>query len=114
MRQLFLLYSIINLLAVGLIAFFWSHFLWLYLLLIPLITHGLYDLNQSHHSLWRNYPILTHRLWIMEALCSPIHQYFIESDTGGAPTNRMFCSIIYQLAKKQLDMSGWRGCVYFT
>ena len=82
---------------------YWSQFLWLYLLIIPSIAIGLYDLNQSKHSLWRNYPLLAHWRWIMEALRGPMHQYFIETETGGAPTNRMFRSVIYQRAKKQLD-----------
>jgi len=38
----------------------------------------------------------------MEALRGPMHQYFIESETDGAPTNRMFSSVIYQRAKKTI------------
>ncbi len=42
-------------------------------------------------------------LWLMEWLRPFIRQYLIESDTDGAPVNRMFRSVIYQRAKGALD-----------
>jgi len=75
MRHLFLLYSIISQLSVGLIALFWSHFLWLYAVIFPLILIGLYDIKQSKHSLWRNYPVLAHWRWITHNIRKYPHKY---------------------------------------
>ena len=103
MRHIFILYSILSLLIVALLASFWPLALWFYSILIPLLLVGLYDMYQIRHSLWRNYPLIARWRWIMEALRGPLHQYFIEPETGGEPTNRMFRSLVYQRAKKQLD-----------
>ena len=103
MRQAFILYSIICILIIALLVNFWPSFLWLYGLIIPPIITGFYDMYQTKHSLWRNYPLMARWRWVMEALRGPMHQYFIEPETGGSPTNRMFRSLVYQRAKKQLD-----------
>ena len=103
MRRIFILYSVISFLVIAIIAVVWPKVLWLYILLIPLVSLGTYDLIQTRHTLLRNYPLMAHWRWIMEALRVPMHQYFIEPETGGAPTNRMFRSVVYQRSKKQLD-----------
>ncbi len=103
MRYIFIVYSIISILATALLASFWVSFLWLYLFILPLVLLGFYDMYQTKHSLWRNYPLMARWRWVMEALRGPMHQYFIEPETGGEPTNRMFRSLVYQRAKKQLD-----------
>ena len=103
MRQIFLLYSVISILVIALIGHFWPLFLWAFVLVIPLVLLGLYDMTQSKHTLWRNFPLMARWRWIMEALRVPMHQYFVETETGGAPTNRMFRSVVYQRSKKQLD-----------
>ena len=103
MRQIFILCSIISVVIVALISFFRPVFLYSLILLLPVIAAGLYDMYQTQHTLWRNYPLMAHWRWIMEALRGPMHQYFIETDTGGAPTSRMFRSVVYQRSKKHLD-----------
>jgi len=103
MRQQFLLYSVVIILIIAIIGSFWSFMYWLYVLLAPFLLIGLYDMTQASHSLWRNYPLLARWRWIMEALRGPMHQYFIEPETGGSPSNRMFRSVVYQRSKKQLD-----------
>jgi glutamate synthase domain-containing protein 2 len=64
---------------------------------------GVYDLFQVKHSIRRNFPLFGRGRWIMEDIRPFIRQYFIESDTDGAPINRMFRSIIYQRAKGELE-----------
>ena len=103
MRQLFILYSVISVLLTAFIGSFWPLFLWAFVLIIPLLLVGFYDMTQTKHSLWRNYPLMARWRWVMEALRGPMHQYFVEPETGGAPTNRMFRSVVYQRAKKHLD-----------
>lgn len=39
----------------------------------------------------------------MEVLRPKIYQYFVESDTGGTPINRITRSVVYQRAKEQLS-----------
>ena len=103
MRQIFMLAAVISLIAIAIIGVFWSVFLWAYIMVIPLVLIGIYDMTQTKHSLWRNFPLMARWRWIMEALRVPMHQYFIEPETGGAPTNRMFRSVVYQRSKKHLD-----------
>ncbi|OOY96459.1 FMN-binding glutamate synthase family protein [Solemya velum gill symbiont] len=99
----FILFSISTLLAIAVLQHFWPQALWLLLIILPLISLGLYDLLQTRHSLKRNYPLFGHGRWIMEWLRPFIRQYFIESDTDGTPVNRMFRSIVYQRAKGQRE-----------
>jgi len=103
MRQLFILSAIISSVFIALLSLLQAGFLWFYIFLLPLILLGIYDIRQKKHTLWRNFPVLAHWRWIMEALRVPMHQYFIEPETGGAPTNRMFRSVVYQRSKKNLD-----------
>ena len=51
----------------------------------------------------RNFPILGRGRYVMEELRPKIYQYFIESETNGAPVSRIFRSIVYQRSKKELD-----------
>jgi hypothetical protein len=39
----------------------------------------------------------------MEKLRPMVQQYFVESDVDGSPINRVFRSVVYQRAKKQMD-----------
>ena len=103
MRKKFIHYSIGSLCTVAITAYFWLPFLWLLAVIIPLIMCGIYDMLQTRHTLWRNFPVIGRGRWIMEMLRPPLHQYFVESDTEGVPINRMFRSVVYQRAKKALD-----------
>jgi glutamate synthase domain-containing protein 2 len=76
---------------------------WLLVPVLPLILLGLYDRFQTHHSIWRNFPLFGRGRWLMEILRPYVRQYFIESDTNGAPINRMFRNVVYQRAKRELE-----------
>ncbi len=77
----------------------------LYSLLIfgPLIILGFYDFFQTKKAILRNFPILGHFRYLMEAIRPEIRQYFIESDTEGMPFGRDERSVIYQRAKNVRD-----------
>jgi glutamate synthase domain-containing protein 2 len=64
---------------------------------------GIWDLTQSRHSLRRNYPILANIRFGLEKIRPEIRQYFLESDTDGAPFNRSKRAVAYQRAKGALD-----------
>ena len=51
----------------------------------------------------RNFPVFGRARWVMEYLRPKIYQYFVESDTGGRPINRIDRSTIYQRSKKETD-----------
>lgn len=77
---------------------------WLFFLLILVsLAIGLYDMQQTEHSIRRNFPVLGRGRWFMEGLRPFVRQYLLESETDGAPVNRMFRSIVYQRAKGDLD-----------
>ncbi len=103
MRKQFIIYSAGSLCMTGLISFFWPPVLWLLTVIVPLILCGAYDMLQTRHTLWRNFPVIGRGRQVMEILRPPLHQYFVESDTEGVPVSRMFRSVVYQRAKLALD-----------
>lgn len=103
MRLGFILFATLAVLAVGVLYPFWPAVAWFLLILIPLILVGGYDRFQERHSLRRNFPVFGRGRWFMEWVRPFIRQYLIESDTDGAPINRMFRTIVYQRAKNVMD-----------
>ena len=60
---------------------------------------GIYDLVQRKHSVLRNYPILGHMRFLLEALRPELQQYFIERNFDGRPFDRDVRTLIYERAK---------------
>lgn len=82
------------------LAVFVSPWFWLLgVVFIPLSVLGIWDYIQKRHSILRNFPILGHMRFLLEDISPEIHQYFVESSTGGRPFNRDTRSLIYQRAK---------------
>jgi glutamate synthase domain-containing protein 2 len=69
----------------------------------PIIAIGVVDMFQTRHSIRRNFPVIAHFRYILEAIRPEINQYFIESNTDGRPFSREQRSVVYQRAKRQLD-----------
>lgn len=106
MRNEFIVFSVVSLVAVaGIAYFFWPPFWWAMLFFGPVILMGFYDMFQSKHAITRNFPVLGRGRYVMEELRPKLYQYFIESDIDGRPISRIFRSVVYQRAKKQLDTS---------
>lgn len=103
MRQGFLIFSGVSIVVVFLFGLIWQPFFWLLLPVIFLVGIGVYDMNQSKHTIWRNFPVIGRGRMLVEVLRPPFQQYFIESETDGRPVNRMFRSVVYQRAKNTLD-----------
>ena len=74
---------------------------WLVLaaVLAALAGLGTWDLIQTRHSILRAFPILGHARWIAERIRPEIYQYFIESNTDGAPFDRETRDAVYRRAK---------------
>ena len=103
MRRLFVIVSVCVSAAILFWWYFWSNALLLFVIIGPLIIMGIVDMIQTKRSIRRNFPLLGRLRYFLEDLRPKIQQYFVESDTDGAPINRNDRSVIYQRAKKQLD-----------
>src|SRR5687767_2291752 len=103
MKKLFIFGSIAAVILVGVWTYFWWPAVLAYLLVIPPIYMGIADMVQTKQSIRRNFPLFGRLRYVFEDLRPKIQQYFVESDTDGAPINRNDRSVIYQRAKKQVD-----------
>ena len=81
----------------------WPNAMWGLVPVVVLWVLAIQDSLQGEHSLRRNFPILGRARWLAEFLRPFVRQYFIESETDGAPISRMFRSIVYQRAKADVD-----------
>lgn len=64
-----------------------------------------HDRLQKSHSVLRNYPVLGHARYLLEAIRPELQQYFIERDWDGRPFDRNARSLIYQRAKGVADVT---------
>lgn len=101
-KKLFFLFGT-GFIVILLLALIWPAMLWLLVILLPTAALGLFDVLQTHHTLWRNFPITSHGRWLMEFFRPFLRQYFFESETSGTPISRMFRSVIYRRAKGDMD-----------
>ena len=70
---------------------------------VPVFLLGLIDMNQTKHSIRRNFPVIGHMRYLFEMIRPEINQYFIESNTDGTPFSREERSVVYQRSKKVTD-----------
>ena len=103
MRSIFIGASFLVLALNGLIYLVWPPVLWSLILFGPLILVGFRDMAQTRHSVLRNFPVVGHMRYFLELISPEIRQYFIESDTSGAPFNRQERSVVYERAKNVRD-----------
>jgi glutamate synthase domain-containing protein 2 len=68
------------------------------LLAVPAAV-GVWDVIQRRHSILRNYPILGHMRFMLEAIRPELQQYFIERNYDGRPFDRDTRTSIYERAK---------------
>jgi glutamate synthase domain-containing protein 2 len=64
---------------------------------------GIHDVTQRRHSILRNYPILGHARFALEAVRPELQQYFIERNYDGRPFDRDTRTSIYERAKGVKD-----------
>jgi len=100
---MFVLASVLSVLAVIIISFFWKSILWSLLVIVPLILLGIWDIIQTKRVILRLYPVIGHFRYIIESIRPEIQQYLVESDVDGRPINREFRSLVYRRAKGQQD-----------
>jgi len=71
---------------------------------IFLTAVGIHDLVQKRHSILRNYPIAAHLRFLFEEIRPEMRQYFFEGEKDGTPFSRDRRAVVYQRAKKVLDV----------
>ena len=102
-RQIFVLIAIGLVALFSILSIFSTAWLWSFVVLVPLIILGVYDMLQTQHSILRLYPVIGHFRYMLEAVRPEIQQYFVESNIDGTPISREFRALIYQRAKKAND-----------
>lgn len=102
-REYFIIISSLVVIAIVSISFYWTSFLWSFIIVGPLILMGVFDMLQTHHTIRRNFPLLGRFRYVLESIRPEIMQYFVETDTEGRPLNRILRSLIYRRAKKVND-----------
>jgi glutamate synthase domain-containing protein 2 len=113
-REFFIIISIVITTSILGISFFWKPILWSFLLFMPIILVGISDILQNKHTIQKNFPVIGHFRYWLEAFRPEIQQYFVETDMEGTPINRIFRSLIYSRAKNQNDTTpfGTKSDVY--
>ena len=76
---------------------------WLVLVFMFLTALGFRDIQQTRHSVLRNYPVIGHIRFLLEFIRPEMRQYFIEGDNEAAPFSRQQRSLVYQRAKGDAD-----------
>ena len=91
-------------LAVAALGWLWSPAIWwAFIILGPLSLIGLLDMLQTQHSILRNYPIIGHFRFWLEAIRPEIRQYMIEDDRDPVPFSREQRALVYRRAKNAPD-----------
>jgi len=91
-------------LVLSLVLCYWS-LTWVYLAASvgALCCVAFHDVTQTRRAILRNFPIIGHGRYLMEAIRPEVNQYFVESNTDGKPFSRELRSVIYQRAKGERD-----------
>lgn len=99
----FIWFSIVGVVGVGILGYWFPQVLWIWILILPLVILGFRDLIQTKNAIKKNFPILGNLRYFFESIRPEINQYFVESNLDGRPFSREERSVIYQRAKGVTD-----------
>lgn len=99
----FLTLAAILLLVVTIVGSIWPLFFWLYLILLPIILIGLWDLYFSSNTILRNFPFFGHFRYLALRISPEIHQYFVENNTDGKPFSKIQRNMVNKRANQRLE-----------
>jgi len=77
------------------------------LLIVFLIALSVYDLTQRKHAILRNYPIIGHFRYLLEAVGPELRQYIVTDNDEERPFSRDQRRWVYSSAKKQNNYFGF-------
>lgn len=103
MRDKFLSWGIVLVLATWVIAILIKAHYWIPTLLTVIYAIGVYNTYQSKHAILRNFPVLGYFRYFFEEISPEMQQYFIERETDGKPFPRHQRSAAYRRAKNISD-----------
>ncbi len=72
-------------------------------LLAPATVIAWWDFLQTHHTLRRNYPLISRIRWLSNELRPFAQSYFVEGDLEGRPFSHQARALVYARAKGDLD-----------
>ena len=101
MRKAFLIFAITSISIIGMLTYVNWKFSFLFLIFIPLILMGLYDMYQCKKTIRRNFPLLGRMRYVLESVGPEMRQYFVETDLDGKPFNRLQRALVYSRSKKE-------------
>ncbi len=102
-RHTFFGFSMVAPAVVAAAGIVWTPALLALVVVLPIVVVGLYDAFQPSHAILRAYPVLGHGRYLAERIRPEIQQYFVESNTNGAPFSRATRETVYQRAKGERD-----------
>jgi len=103
MRDKFLSWGIVLVVATWIIAILIRAHYWIPTLLSAIYALGVYNAYQSKHAILRNFPVLGYFRYFFESISPEMQQYFIERETDGKPFPRNQRSAVYRRAKNLSD-----------
>lgn len=103
MRDKFLLWGAIIVVAAWVFVLVVRTDYWVPILLTIIYGIGIYNANQSKHAILRNFPVLGYFRYFFESISPEMQQYFIERETDGKPFPRNQRSAAYRRAKNLGD-----------
>jgi len=93
------LFTLLTLPLLGVWQWFWVWPLTLVAGILSLL--GCHDLWQKSHAVLRNYPVIGHIRYMIEAIRPEIRQYLLEADNEKLPFSRSQRSLVYARAKNE-------------
>lgn len=99
--QRFLIIAAVALALVGGAGWIWHPAWWAYLLLVPIVLIGLYDLYFSTNTILRNFPFLGHFRYLSLRISPEINQYFVENNTEGRPFSKLQRNMVNRRADRR-------------
>ena len=94
------LFTLATLPLLGVGQWFW---VWPFTLVAGILSMlGCHDLWQKSHAVLRNYPVIGHIRYLIEAIRPEIRQYLLEADNEKLPFSRSQRSLVYARAKDEV------------
>ena len=81
--------------------------IWLSLLVPVVLAFAIYDLTQTKHAILRNFPIIGHFRYWLEAVGPELRQYIVTSNDEERPFSRDQRSWVYASSKQQNNYFGF-------